>query len=397
MIISLLTIPAAWRRRSILATTRLLPVMGVLLLCRGLYILVSSDRQFALRSCLELLIYLVALILAVSLYQQEGLRAFLPAARVVGVLGLVAASSVVAFRISPAMEQDYLRGAPADVLLGRNTTNAILSGAYRNNVLDPGKSGGLFFVNGNTAAMLLIVIVCLLFVLKRNGFGTAAALFMLLATFFTGSKFGSTAALLIVLAALVLKARDRGFRVFAPIIALVATVAGALSIPYLMRTQFAADSTFTFGTRQVIWRFAFQHLSHNPLFGDGYGGWQLAVMQSGWEHGVPLNAPPHNMLLYAWSQTGAAGLILTTFIVAALVVHCFRTLSSGARGMIGMGAVATLLIVIQGMGENTSFSGELRSQVIAAVAAALVINDRIPAGDLARDDAMSKSIVAHGG
>ena len=67
---------------------------------------------------------------------------------------VVQAMSTVLFAVSPLIESQYLHSPSATALLG--DAAARLYTDLPNNVIDPAKSGGVLFVNGNVASSNLI-------------------------------------------------------------------------------------------------------------------------------------------------------------------------------------------------------------------------------------------------
>ena len=78
---------------------------------------------------------------------------------------------VVAFRLSPDLEDRFLRSPVARFLINPNALEAALDGTEPNNVSDPKKSGGIF-LNANTAVLYTAMSSTMLWYLSESCFST---------------------------------------------------------------------------------------------------------------------------------------------------------------------------------------------------------------------------------
>ena len=73
-----------------------------------------------------------------------------------------------------------------------------------------------------------------------------------------------------------------------------------------------------------------------PLLGQGFGGWQLGFTQYAASVGIPANFPPHNLLIYTWSQGGICALACALGFIAAIMRFASRHLPSRDPELFGL-------------------------------------------------------------
>ncbi len=299
--------------------------------------------------------------------------------RAVSIAGLwiaAAAACTIVFRMNGAVEELYLRSSPARVLIGPEVDG--LFSFARNNVLDPVKSGGLFYVNANMNSMFLGAGAFVLFATWRLTRARRLLIFAILAyaaVFFTGSKTGlvlscATAGVWSVL----VMSRRRGLGPLG-IPLLIASPVLSLAIFDATRTllpSFYGMSEASAESRAFLWREAGQLLMDKPLLGLGFGGWQAHVEL---EWGIQL--PPHNWIIASWANGGIALALFNCALAAwalwATGAATVRAITPIARQRMAAVFCAVMWVVVHGFFDNTMVYGEVHTVLlfVAAVAFAL--------------------------
>ncbi|WP_020524295.1 O-antigen ligase family protein [Catelliglobosispora koreensis] len=348
--------------------------LGTLLAVRVVALLWSPEPSAGLPPIILLAQFMLTLLLLATLPQPiEQVAKVLQRFYWPLVLGL--AAIVVLFRVAPAIEAAYLDSV-AGFFAGHNTIGALF-GEGRNNVLDPAKSGGLF-VNANVAAMFLGVngLAALAIATRTSSrFLQLTGVSLLVTVPFTGSKSGTMLAVLLpALAFAVYRRRFPKFTILKrhP----VASVVGCLVILVIAAgLMIASNISFsalksTFGERTIIWGFAVESFASNALPGLGFGGWAAEFPAYAAEHGLYKGTfPPHNLLLAAWSNTGAAGVLVTSVVVWIMLGLGFRAYRKApdVLGFIAYSGAALTWVVIHGMGENTDVFGDVHFIPVVAL------------------------------
>jgi O-Antigen ligase len=297
------------------------------------------------------------------------------------VLMALEAAIVVVFRLSPNIEMAYWMSDFSGIFSGPNTIGALLDNTERNNVLDPTKSGGVF-VNANIAAAYLGVgsFIAVLVANKRYfQFFILIALFLSGSVYFTGSKAGImlaiTLPLLAVLGSRFLKSDHQlpyAINMHLVIPACLVAVILADNIIGLTKVNILSSAavTETMNIRLEIWRYTAQVFSEHLFLGQGFGGWQKGFQEYALIHNLSTGFPPHNTLIYLWSQSGLfAALLGAAFMYYVLSLAYILIKSSvGYSRLCGvtLGLVA-LWIFVHGMGENWGLLGDFRLLPLLAV------------------------------
>jgi hypothetical protein len=282
---------------------------------------------------------------------------------------LVLAAVVVAFRLDPALEMAYLQSELAGWLTGPNTIHAMLDGTGRNNVFDPVKSGGVF-VNANVAAAYLGVGAFIAYMLagqKHPWRNLLAGTLLLTGAFFTGSKAGILLGVSLPLAAAVVAWRagfDRTTRNTLLALALLVAPACLLLVWQISptSTDFLYESANTTGTRLQIWAYAAQTFPDAPLLGQGFGGWQKGFSAYAQANGLSPAFPPHNTLIYLWSQSGLPAALLAVVFMALIGRLAWRMVHSPLPANQHLGLLLGLACAWHfghAMGENWGLWGEV--------------------------------------
>ena len=358
--------------------------LAVLPLCALIILfLVATLWSPSVSSALTTLSQLVAftvMCLLITVVHSRSPSAVQTVVRFNAVTGAIFAATVVAFRLFPDLEAAYFRSPVFGWFVGHELA-ADFTTLFRNNALDPAKSGGLFFVNANVASLFLGVSAVALaaFTLRQlKSVWGALVIVQAAAIPFTGSKTGIVLLLLAlaVVAGYLLLRRMTRVR---PL--LLAGMLGAVGITFavvlISVPNLLGALTDSGRDRLAIWSVAGQLFMERPWGGYGFGGWAAEYAPRAATQGHPPAVPPHNWLIQLWSEVGfvaaIAAMVFAVFVAARYVrvVIQLRTLESLPALLL---LVGWLWLVIHGLGDNTAFYGEAHIFVIAAAIAAVAIN-----------------------
>jgi|GEM_PF-495349 len=344
-------------------------------------------------------------------------------------LVLVEAGLVVIFRLFPAAEDAFLHSTIATFFTNPNTLAVLFTDA-RNNVLDPLKAGG-FFVNANVAAGYLGIAAFSCWGIGhayKVRWLQVISVFLWAAVWFTGSKAGIIMAyflpLLYYLYYLYLS-KNLTFKkgiigVFSStVISILLTVllfgnmhvnpmdskitkeiannaqsslnvqnqdknddtvmdignssSSAISKSEIKLQKTASDvlqqTADTTNIRFKIWRYGWHAFQKEPFVGQGFGGWQKDFPQYAKSVGIGTGFPPHNTIIYLWSQSGILAAIIGLLFMLSIIRFGFKFASLGMQELTILGmstAFAFLWAFIQGMGTNWGLLGEIHMQPLLA-------------------------------
>lgn len=305
----------------------------------------------------------------------------------------VQAASVVVFRVFPALEEAFLQSSWASFILGSSIFN--LYGDEPNNVLDPAKSGGLFFLNANTASMLLgmyLMAYLWSWLSGRRWPALSMAVIALIGTLSTGSKtaFVLVAALGLLVGLSALLVRKRSPWLFLGMFGSFAAI-GATAVAFFFfrgETALGAQTETTWGIRLKLWSTAAEFFVENPLLGLGFGGWEA--------HFVPImeslelkdRFPPHNFLIAMWAESGLAVSLAVIALIALFLVRGFTRIRESGSLRDGLAVASIVGIVLwatlHGMADNTTFFGTTQTAALVAAACAAIMpkreNESLPGG-----------------
>lgn len=380
--LTLLTGLALWpelvRRAEVL---RWLPlrIFVLLLGVHGLSLAWSEDKVLGIRSIAYLAPFLTVFAATYWLAQRRAgwVRS---AIAVFGLAALIEAALVVLFRLAPGVEDAFLHSSIARLFITPNLLE-VLFDVSRNNIFGDNKSGGLF-TNANVASGFLGMgaFVCwgLYLAYHRRALRAIAAL-LWLAVFFTGSKAGLTLALLLLFAGYLIwhgftrpLTLTRMTALFGSLV--VGVLVGGLGVSQLTQSDFAQESGETLDVRGLIWTHALHEFLAHPLLGQGFGGWETSFTPYAAKLGIPENFPPHNTLIFLWSQSGILAALIGLVFMYAVVAFGLRTLRTKSPELQALGLGTTLAFLwtfIQGMGENWGIVGDLHMQPVLASALGL--------------------------
>ncbi|WP_156366381.1 O-antigen ligase family protein [Microbacterium sp. No. 7] len=280
-------------------------------------------------------------------------------------LAILQSLATIIFRVNPAIEDSYFRSEFFHLLLGDDA--AFLFTTRTNNVTDPEKAGGLLFVNGNRASMVMAVWALMYLAMW---FQRRAAWTLFMAAVCMGGALATSSKTAIVLAIIV------------PVIFFLLpwVVAGARS-PLSVLLGLVLMGGFAFLTvrladylpqaltgaeqsaedRANFANAAAGYFSEQPFFGLGFGGWEAAWAQDAHSFGMRPDLPPHNFVIAGWANAGVIAVALFFAVIAVLVFQYLKLMreadsSRQARAFsMQLGAIAWM--VAHATFDNTDFYG----------------------------------------
>lgn len=321
-------------------------------------------------------------------------------------LGLIQAAAIVIFYLIPVLKLGFLTSESSKWFISPNTIDNLFTTA-QNNGLSPGKSGGLTFTNANAAAthlgILAFLALGLALHLRKRWLGVVGAI-LLCAVPFTGSKAGlALAVALPVFAAQAISWRHRAWRnrlrMAMVAITLIGTVAwlGPKAISasegdtYRALDRFFQQSDMTLSIREKIWGYGEQAFAQHPFKGQGFGGWQDDFPRYARKVGIEMDFPPHNTIIYLWSQGGLLAALLGVAFIYQVLKLGWQQIRNPASSAFGLSLAMTLAFLwtfVQGMGENFGLLGDIHmSPVLASLLALGYLQRRphaLPAEDRSR-------------
>lgn len=293
---------------------------------------------------------------------------------------LLASCSVILFRLFPELEALYLASSIAKVILGPGFVEGIQSGDILNNILDPEKSAGFLFANGNAAAAYMGISAFFMWWLSghlHSRMLKLSALVAFVAVFFTGSK--AAVVISLVLAGFIVLVSAIQQRASARSVTLAVVAAASLAgliAAAMFRAEidsFVAEVTQTSAIRFWIWTYAADAFQKAPFLGQGFGGWQAGFSSYSAERYEGF--PPHNTLIYLWSQSGIVAPALALIFMFCVLAEARRLMrvGSGSDYKLGLTLITcSAWLFIQGMGENWGLVGESHQVALFALLLALV-------------------------
>lgn len=364
-------------------------VAAAILVIHGISILWSPDPRMGLRTIVYAFPFLFISCAAYSIAKKD--RDFIyKTLYATCILISIEAILVIIFRLSPILELSYLNSNVAGLFSGPNVIENLMSGAEANNVFDPDKSGGLF-VNGNTASTYLGMgsfTAYMVSKVRKSKLLLIVAATLWAAVFFTGSKSGAMLALGLPAIALIqskylqFNRQSKTFILTASAIILPAVVffATQLISLFIVDSTFATDSMDTASTRFEIWNYAATAFFNSPIIGQGFGGWQIGYGKYAASIGIPTGFPPHNTLIYLWSQSGIAAAILGILFIYCTMKLAFQLAKSANTESKFVGVALGLVsgwLFIHGMGENIGIFGEPHQLPLVATLIGLAFSLRL--------------------
>ena len=344
----------------------------------------SVDLQLGTRTIVYLVMFLAIFAAALAEARKDpqfmqGLLAWTLA------MALLQVALIVLFRLHPFLKITFFRSDFAGLFVNPDSLLTLFTPEGADNILDPTKSGGLFEnanVAGAFAGFLAATSFGFAWAYGRRRWFASAAIF-LAGAFITGSKAAILlcAALALVTAiATAIKARGAGawaaFIVLAlgPLLFLLVYNFNLISVGS-SGVSFGNQAEATLRLRTVIWTYASEAFPQSPLLGQGFGGWQIGFTRYAADAGLPPNFPPHDLLIYMWSQGGIAAAVCAVGFVAAMLFFAVKRLFSRDRELFGLSFALTFgltWIFLQALGENYSLVGDEHIEPILALLCAFV-------------------------
>ena len=320
---------------------------------------------------------ILALILFVMQQPAAGSasRDLLHAAAVAMVPVAVAQSvSTVVFRFDPDLEHRYFTSPLIVWLLGDE--GRLLFSTLRNNVVDPLKSGGFLFVNGNKASMVMAVwaLMYLSLCIKRRSFFH----FAMFAVCMTGAISTSSKTAIFLAFSLV------PFFLFLPLIVrvranpagfiggLVVLIGASFGLAYVISTlsERLVGIDESADDRARLWAGALTYFGESPLLGLGVGGWAQRWGSDPAATGLE-TLPPHNMLIMLWADSGLLTPLIAVAIFLVIAVRYLKKIAASERHRDATAAALELAAMVwifaHGMYDNTNFYGDVHTMVVFAV------------------------------
>ncbi|MFJ3958955.1 O-antigen ligase family protein [Arthrobacter sp. NPDC090010] len=312
---------------------------------------------------------------------------------IIAPIALAQSLATILFLVNPVVEDSYFRSKVFEFLLGDEAR--YLFTTLPNNVTDPEKSGGLLFVNGNKASMVMAVwglVYFSLWLRKRSFFMVATTVVCMTGSVFTGSKTAIIlcaiipASFLLIPAVIRLRKNPAGMVFSIAGLGVLAAALGALAgtaSDLLNRADEAATA------RVGLWSAAAGYFQQSPLLGLGFQGWSLHWAQDAASYGLRDNYQPHNLLIWNWANAGllAPILILLVFIFFGLyyVKAIARANSRREALALSFELAALVWMFAHAMFDNTELFGTSHTLPVFALLAArasTVVTSQIP-GSLA--------------
>ena len=389
--------------KSMKCALRFLPIIFIicLMLMHAVSILWSSD----IRLCIRTLVYMFTFItISVSIYTLTQNRK--NDYQVITLLSLlvllisVHAMIIILFRISPYMEGKFLNSKMALFFINPNTLMELGYGIEGNYVLTSLKRGG-FFVNRNVACVYMGmggIVSWAISRIKYSKFMYLISIISMLAVFFGGSKAGMliiflTNILIFILSILFrnnIKLRDmlsflllcmisyslylgysinRDLRLNINMSAPEEAICVNKSVPnqVIKINDFLNRVKTTTNVRIKIWKYGFEAFFENPIKGQGFGGWKKGFSKYANKAGLDPDFPPHNTLIYLWSQSGLFAVIFGICFMCSILYYAAKLALNNDRKIsllaIGFG-FSSLWLFVQGMGTNYGIVGEQHQVVL---------------------------------
>ncbi|GAB2724597.1 hypothetical protein GCM10027172_18660 [Halomonas garicola] len=369
--------------RSLYRWPPVLMLLGVLM-AYGLSLLWSTDLRLGVRSIVYLWVFL-AIFSAVVLQLEKDERVAWQLLSLTVLFAAIEAGVVIAFRISPELEATFLDSNFAQLFINPNTLEALYT-TGRNNVLDPEKSGG-FFTNGNVAGAYLWIMAMassMLAVCKRKRSMYVLSSFFIVAAYFSGSKavvllFPVLATIVLITIAWHLSSRPpfliKGFLMVGIVIVLgligpqLITHNTAEQTEQTEQEDFLQQSESTLGIRLLVWRYGAEAFLEKPFLGQGFGGWQQGYSSYAESVGIKDSFPPHNTLIYLWSQGGILALLFGFAFMLFVTISGLQQILKGQPQSSGIAVImlgAFAWTFIHGMGTNFGLVGDIHMIPILA-------------------------------
>lgn len=355
-----------------------------LILIQMISILWSSDIYLGIRTIVYLLPFLFIFFSTSDIAKNkfEYIMRILP---LYTIFTIIESILVILFRLKPSYEELFLSSNISNIFIKPNVINQF-GISIMNNVLDPAKAGG-FFINANVAATFLGINMFVLYGIykayNKNLLKYVSA-FLWMAVIFTGSKMGLILDIVLPILAYLsfdFKLKKINYAKLTKsllFLILIFIFAITFILPYLNKIGFFNNTNHTFDVRLMIWNHALTQFEKHPILGQGFGGWEITYSKYALSIGLSTGYPPHNTLIYLWSQSGIAALILGILFIVNILLYIWdksKIDNETIRGLSICFMLAFLWLFIQGFGENFGIIGEEHMQPILAFALGLLYSE----------------------
>lgn len=353
-----------------------------LIIVQMLSIVWSSDIYLGIRTVSYLLPFLFIFLTTYEISKNNSELYFIKILVVYSFFLVVEAVLVILFRLQPNLETLFLNSNISQIFIKPNVITQFGT-VIRNNVLDPTKSGG-FFLNANVAAAFLGINMYVLYGIYKAYSSKVLkniSIFLWIAILFTGSKIGIILDILFPLTAFLIV----NFKVFNKVtysnlvkllfLILILAIGIFGIVSYAEGKFFIYDAEHTFNVRLMIWKHAWFQFQLHPILGQGFGGWEATYPQYAQTVGLSPSYPPHNTLIYLWSQSGILAFVLGVLFIIDIILFFWNGLRNDDKQVKILSLYfmfAFLWLFIQGFGENYGIIGEEHMQPILAVALGLL-------------------------
>ena len=298
---------------------------------------------------------------------------------IMGSVSLLCYFLVLAQNIDPSLRKEFLHSDWAKIFINPNTVDFLRSKSWNSYIL-PDKRGG-FFVNANVASGYFGLCTIILWWVYRCATSKATCLgalllviFLISGVYFSGSKAGLVLAVMLPTLAIFLKAIKNAhaskqnkltfLRNIIKYLTFILSTFAAWAIWLYWRgwdsgqvQNFTQKIDSAFSGRIPIWRRHVKSALEEPFSGQGFGNFTG-------------NLPPHNTLVYLWSQSGMFAMLLgALFMISVLwlAVRLFMMPDKKSEDTgLALGLIASWLF-IHGMGTNWGLIGEEHQYVIFAL------------------------------
>lgn len=377
------------------------PIPALLILhalVTAIALLWSSQSGVGLATIATTVTLVLLILFARSAAQQPRTDILRVTAYAMAPMAVAQAIATIVFRVSPQLEDRYLRSALADFLLGDEAR--LLFTTRPNNVTDPLKAGGMLFVNGNRASMVMAAIALVylaLWIRRRSLHLLLLFTVCMTASVMTGSKTAVVLAIIIPTFFLVLPTilrRDvgSGTRLFTLLLVFVGLGIAAFLASRLPDYLVGADQSAQ--ARGHLLDAASKYFLDHPFTGLGFGGWTERWADDAGNYGLGAELPPHNFLVLEWANAGLGAAVIIAVIVFTLVRSFVRVIRSSATQRdarsysLLLGAL--VWVFAHGMFDNTSFYGT--AHTLPLFAALVVLTFERPVDDEAAGEPAERAM-----
>lgn len=335
----------------------------------------SSDLSSGMKDVVYLIVFLFVISASYDI-SRSNLDLFYKISKFVVVLIFFQAILIIVFRLSPELESGFIFSNISPLFIGNGLAEALMGGDVKNNFFDPEKSGGLF-TNGNVGAAYVgisIALSWLLYTREKSFLLFFIIIIQVLSVFFSGSK--ACAIFMVVLPVFLLliynttRSRKR-FQIFFALALVISAFSLLFFTNYNLHEQseFVEQSTETTKIRILIWEYAVDAFFENPIFGQGFGGWQHGFINYASYYDIP-EFPPHNTLIYVWSKSGIFALTAVILFMCWTIRFSYSLIRDSDNEVNNVGTCllyVSLWLFIHGLGENFGAIGESHQLVIFAI------------------------------